>query len=150
MDTAFLKANKTLAGRWEDKTGRSRRDLETVLFLGSGIALIGNMTSTMNPVMAVGVAGCILRGLYPQIRPQSTEEEQMAAESFGLSGTMIKYMYTTGYVMGVSIIAKSIAYGIAAVVTGNDEYWQTCFNDGTLGLGFFGFMSASYMSKSGK
>lgn len=101
LDSSLLKLNKKIATKWQDKTYRSKADLERFLYFGSAVTLGGYVANTRNFIMAVPVAIALLRGSIEMARPKSAKHEEIQFEARGLPGKTMKYLNVMCYGLGI-------------------------------------------------
>mgnify|MGYP001578381117 CR=1 FL=1 len=147
-DSVLFEFNKKIATKWQDKTYRSKADLEKVLYLGSAVTLGYYVTSTGNFPMVLPGALSALKGLIETARPTSSKHAEILAEASGLPCKTPKYLDVALY--GLGIIATAIGVGslLSGIVSGNNEHYLNSINGLSLGLGTLGWVSADYMAKS--
>lgn len=148
IDSSLFEMNKKTAKLWQDKTYRSKRQLETLLYYGSAIGFLANCVITPNIVMGAGVVLGTLRGFCESHRPKSAKEEEMECELRMLPRKTMKYLEVAVYGAGVMTTASGIAHLVAGAITGEDGYYTKAIHELTYGLGFISFISADYVSKS--
>lgn len=148
LDTALFEFNKRIATVWQDKTYRSKADLERVLYLGSAATLGGYAANTMNPLVVILAAGMAWNGVVGVARPHSALYEEIANEACGLPRKTTKYAVVITYGLGVANILFGAGYVVAGAMHGGNELYMDSINSFTTGLGVLGYLSADYMAKS--
>ncbi|MBI5398892.1 hypothetical protein HZB03_05500 [Candidatus Woesearchaeota archaeon] len=148
LDSALFEFNKKIATKWQDKTYRSKADLERVLYFGSAATLGGYMTNTMSFIMAIPAASMALRGAVETLRPKSAKHEEIQTEAIGLPRKTWKYLNVICYGLGVVQTLVGVGHLVAGAVSGNNQLYVNSISHLTLGLGILGWVSADYMAKS--
>lgn len=148
LDSALFNFNKKIATKWQNKTYRSKADLERVLYFGSAAVLGGHVANTMNFMMAVPAANAALKGSIEMARPKSAKHEEIINEAIGLPGKTTKYLRVFCYEIGVVGTLVGAGYLVAGAVSGNNELYMDSINHLSFGLGTLGWISADYMAKS--
>lgn len=149
LDSALFNFNKKIATKWQDKTYRSKADLEKVLYFGSAAALGGYVANTMNFIMAVPATSAALKGSIEMARPKSAKHEEIQNEGIGLPGKTTKYLNVICYGLGVVETLVGVGHLVAGAVSGNNELYMDSMRYLSFGLGTLGWVSADYMAKSG-
>ena len=140
--------NKKIATKWQDKTSRSKADLERFLYLGSAAILGRYIVNTVNLFLAVPAANAAYKGLIDMARPKSTKHEEIQSEVIGLPVKIRKYLNVILYGSGVVETLVEVGYLVVGAVSENNELYMDSVNKLSVGLGVLGYISADYMAKS--
>ncbi len=146
VDNALFELNKKLAEKWQDKTGYSKKALEGILYAVSFAALGTYTFQMMSPLMAVPAIASGVKAAYPESRPKSTIEEEMAAEMSGIPGKMHKVITHSLYLLGFSLTVHGVR--IATGILGADIDYSNAMSSFVQGIGLVTWVTADYMSKS--
>ena len=148
IDNCFLKLNKNIAKKWQDKTYRNKDDLATVLYFCSSVAWAGNMINSLNIIMTIPLVNNLLNSSIKSSRTKSNLHEEINLELRGIPRKTMKYLNTMMYCLGTESLVMGIGTAIVSFINGNDELYRSSIINLTYGLGFLSWTSANYISKS--
>jgi hypothetical protein len=148
LDIAIFELNKRIATKWQDKTYRPKRDLETALYLGGSIALASYVADSLNVFMLIPASLMTLKGLDKFPRPKGMLYQEIKYMASGLPRKMPRYFYVSLYCSGVLLTAFGVGYLSAGAMTGDVDWFKKAFTNITFGLGTFSWLTADYISRS--
>jgi hypothetical protein len=148
IDSVIFEFNKKLAKKWQDKTYKSKEDLEKMLYYGSSAACIFTGVNTKDYSMIIFAAIPALQGTYTTSRMKSSKEQEIQSEAMGLPTKFFKYANVALYGMGAFMTFAGIGYTAASFYTGSSTLLKDSLSIISLGLSAGLWATANYMTKS--
>ncbi len=148
LDSVLFNFNKRIATEWQDKTYRSKADLERILYFGSAAMLCSYAINTSAFLMTIVAGNAAYKGSIEIARPKSAKEDEIQAEAMGLPHKTVKYINVITYGLGVVSTLVGVGYLVAGALYGNNELYMDFFSHLSMGLGLLGSLSADYMARS--
>jgi hypothetical protein len=148
IDDALYRFHKKIAEKWQDKTGRSKRDLETALYLGGATGFGLYAMRIKEVVMGVPALCSAIRGSFEMARPKSTKHQEIGDEVYHLPRKTTKYLSVIGYTIGTASTLGGVGKLVIGLITGDDKMYAESINELAFGLGALNLVSADYISKS--
>src|SRR3989344_7784908 len=148
IDSALFNFNKKIATTWQNKTYKSKKDLEKYLYYGSalsfgGYSILSNFFS--GPIL---VAFSTIKAIYPSMRPKSSKQDEINDESIGLPKKIRKYLNVSMYGMGIFSVGTGISSLVPAIIYGDNELYKSSLEGISLGFGLLSWITADYIAKS--
>lgn len=148
LDSALFEFNKKIVTVWQNKTYKSKADLERFLYFGSAIALSENVVNRMNILMAIPAVNAAIRGAFEMTRPKNSMLEEMECEANGFPGKTLKYINVLAYSAGAITTLVGVGNLVAIAIYGDNKRYMDSVSLITTGLGVLCLISADYMAKS--
>ena len=147
-DNRLFEFSKGIAKLWQDKTYRSKKDLERYLYIGSSIAFFNRFIHYKLYIESILVITNGLKAKFEELRPRSTINETISSEAIGLPSKTIKYLNVGLYTLGTIDLLAAGGFAIAGLVSGERHFYNTSLKELLYGVGVCSWITADYVAKS--
>lgn len=152
LDNVYYGVNRKLAKKWQDKTGLSKRKLETGLYSLASLAFMGSYYFRDNPFpgyLDLTLASSMLIDAFSySMRPSSALDQQLSCESVGLPPKTKKLFNTLFYSYGLLGLTAMGLCASNSFISGNYENFSLDLDSFAHGMAFFFWKTADYISQS--